>query len=245
VWIVSPDVSAEACGRVGCGSGSAIGACGRCLWRVGVRPAGGSAGGGGELFELGERGSELWGLRPRVLQAQLRAAAVERESGGDVQQLVAQSFRFGSGEIAVEQERLGPDEQVVREHHDLDPYLVERELFERHVRQPGVLVVTDPVLHPGALTVATLDRREVLIVLIGEDRLEAVAVVVGEGELSGCGRSRRTINLEPSGQPDSSTCSVISTTSPFSRSLPSWSRAGTQASSGISRIAWRTGSVRS
>jgi hypothetical protein len=38
----------------------------------------------------------------------------------------------------------------------------------------------------------------------------------------GCGRSRRTINLDPSGQAERSTISVITPTSPFSRSVACW-----------------------
>ena len=94
-------------------------------------------------------------------RSQLCAAAVERESGGDVQQSVAQPFGLGLGELAVEQQRLGPDDQVVREHHDLQPHLVERELLERELGQAGVLVVADPVLDPGALAVAALDHGDV------------------------------------------------------------------------------------
>jgi hypothetical protein len=48
---------------------------------------------------------------------------VEGEPGGDVQEPVAQSFRFGLGEFAVEEECLGPDDQVVGENDDLDPDL--------------------------------------------------------------------------------------------------------------------------
>ncbi len=59
--------------------------------------------------------------------------AGEREPAGDVQQLVAQSLGLGLGEFSGEGECLGPDDQVVREHHDLQPYLVERELFEREL----------------------------------------------------------------------------------------------------------------
>ena len=108
---------------------------------------------------------------------------MEREPGGDVQQSVAQPFRLGFGELAVEQQRLGPDDQVVREHHDLQPHLVERELLERELRKAGVLVVADPVLDAGALAVTALEDGDVLVGLVGEDRLEAVAVVVGERQL--------------------------------------------------------------
>ena len=97
-----------------------------------------------------------------MLEAQLAAAAVEREPGGDVQQPVAQPLGLGLGELAVEQQRLGPDDQVVREQHDLQPHLVERERLERELRQAGVLVVADAVLDVGVLAVAALDDRDVL-----------------------------------------------------------------------------------
>jgi hypothetical protein len=104
----------------------------------------------------------------------------------------------------------------VRKHHDLQPHLVKRDLLERELGQAGVLVVADPILDVRVLAVAALRDGDVLIGLVGEDRLEAVAVVVGERQLApGCGRSRRTISLERSGQEDRSTLSVISATCPF------------------------------
>ena len=116
-----------------------------------------SAGGGGERFEPLEGGEQRLGPRPVVLQAQLRASAVKCEAAGDVQQPVAQPLRLGLGKLAVEQQRLGPDDQVVREHDDLQPHLVERERLERELRQAGVLVVADAVFDVRALAVAALD----------------------------------------------------------------------------------------
>src|SRR4051812_19636889 len=127
--------------------------------------------GGGEGFELLERGEQLCRPWPVVLEAQLAAAAVECEPTGDVQQPVAQPFGLGLGELAVEQQRLGPDDQIVREQHDLQPQLVERERLERELRQARVLVVADAVLDLGALAVAALDDRGVLVGLVGEDSL--------------------------------------------------------------------------
>jgi hypothetical protein len=153
-------------------------------------------------------------------------ASGEREAGGDVQQPVAQPFGFGAGQFAVERQGLGPDEQVVGEHHDLDPHLVERELLERQLGQAGVLVVTDAVLDPGALAVTTLQDCDVRVGLIGQDRLEAVpSWSVNESCAPGCGRSRRTITREPAGQEPGSTRSVSSTTCPLQRADPSWSSA--------------------
>ena len=63
----------------------------------------------------------------------------------DVRQLVGQPLGLGLGQLTVEQQRLGPDEQIVGEDDDLQPHLVESELLERELAQAGVLVVADPV----------------------------------------------------------------------------------------------------
>ena len=115
-----------------------------------------SAGCGWERFEPFERGLELCDPGPGVLEVELGASAGEREPAGDVQQPVADSLGFGLGQFPVEDERLGPDDQVVREHHDLQPDLVERERLERELGQSGVLVVADPVLDVRVLAVAAL-----------------------------------------------------------------------------------------
>ena len=108
---------------------------------------------------------------------------------------------------------MGPDDQVVREHHDLQPHLVERERLERELGQAGVLVVADAVLDARALAVATLEDGDVGVGLVGEDRLEAVPVVVGERQLRAGVRDARggRSPANPSGQAQRSTRSVIST----------------------------------
>ncbi len=75
------------------------------LWALGVGwdlvPArGGSGRGWCERFEAFERGEELGDPWPGALEMQLCAAAGECEAPGDVQQLVAQSFGLGFGELA-------------------------------------------------------------------------------------------------------------------------------------------------
>ncbi len=60
----------------------------------------------------------------------------EREPGGDVEEAVPQAFRFGFGELAVKAECLGPDDQVVREHHDLGPHLVQSDALNENLARP-------------------------------------------------------------------------------------------------------------
>jgi hypothetical protein len=100
-----------------------------------------------------------------------------------VQQLVAQPFQFGLREVPVQAERLGPDEQVVREADDLQPGLVHREVLERELAQTGRLVLTDAVLDVCVLAVPALDHADIGVGLVGQDRLEVVPVHVGERQL--------------------------------------------------------------
>jgi hypothetical protein len=177
---------------------------------------------------------------------ELCAPAGEREPARDVQEPVAQPLGLCLGELPVEHERLGPDEQVVREHHDLQPHLVEREVLERELGQAGVLGVADPVLDPGALAMPALDLGDVLVGLVGEDRLEAVAVVVGERQLR-AGVGALTANDQPgtfgpAGELDAVGDLDDLAVLPFASVLV---KRRTQASAGVSRIARRTVSVRS
>jgi hypothetical protein len=143
----------------------------------------GSAGRRGDGLEFLKRREQLARPGPCALEMQLCLAAVEREAAGDVQQPVAQRLRFSGGELALKTERLGPDDQVVGEQHELDPHLVHRECFEWQFGQAGVFVIADAVLDPGALAVAPFDHRDVGVGLVGEDCLEAVAVQVAKGQL--------------------------------------------------------------
>ena len=135
---------------------------GGLLWR-GLRGGWWSAGRGGERLELLERGLQCVGPWPGCGEVQLAAPSGEREPCGDVQEPVTQALGLGFGELSVEHERLGPDEQLVREHHDLQPHFVERERLERELRQAGVLVVADAVLDPGALTVTSLQHGDLRV----------------------------------------------------------------------------------
>jgi hypothetical protein len=161
--------------------------------------------GGWECIESPIGGAELAGPGPGALDVQLRLACGERESGGEVEQPVAQSFGLSVGELALEHQRLGPDDQVVREPHDLQPHLIERELLEREL---GPVSLSSRIRSStrARSAVPTLDHRDVLVGLVGEDRLEAVAVVVGERELRAVVRALagddQPRSLRPGGQID-------------------------------------------
>jgi len=108
---------------------------------------------------------------------------VEGEPRGEVQETVAQPRRFAAGELALEQERLGPGDQVVGCQHELEPDRVHLEVAEGEVLEAGVLIVADVVLDAGALAMAALQGGDVGLGLVGQEDPEAVAVVIGEGEL--------------------------------------------------------------
>ena len=77
---------------------------------------------------------------------------------------------------------MGPDDEVVREAHDLQPDLVVSEVAEREVAQAGVFVVADVVLDASAAAVIAFELGD-RSGLVGEDGLAAVPVVVGERQL--------------------------------------------------------------
>jgi len=107
---------------------------------------------------------------------------VEGQAGGDVQQAVAQALGFGVGELAGQQQALGPGDQVVGDEHELKPDAVVLEVAEGQVAQACVLVVADVVLDASTATMTALDLGDVAA-LVGEDRLEAVALDIGEAQL--------------------------------------------------------------
>ena len=175
------------------------GACrGGCCWWW-------SAGGGvsrwwRERFERVEGGGEVGGPGPAAAGEAWRGgrgrrAGRRREGGG------SEAAWARPGELAGEQERLGPGEQVVREQDELEPDAVVLEVAEGKLRRPVSLS-----LRMWSSTRARARWRRssaaILVGLVGEDRLEAVAVwSVNDSWAPGCGRSRRTITREPSGQP--------------------------------------------
>ena len=108
-----------------------------------------------------------------MVQGQLAASrqvglsAGADDVAGGVEQAVAEPFRFGGGEVAVEGEQAGPGEQVVGDEGELQPGVVDRERVRRQVGESGGFGVAD--LSFGAAA-AAVERFEVGDVGVGRGR---------------------------------------------------------------------------
>ena len=72
------------------------------------------------------------------------------ESGGDVEDPVAEGFGFGTGEVTGEADELGPGEQIRREECDGGPCLVAGVVLEWRVEHPVAFPAAHAVLNAGA-----------------------------------------------------------------------------------------------
>jgi hypothetical protein len=131
----------------------------------------------------GERLGQLDCPWPGALQAQDDPAGMVDDPGGCVPQPVAQRLGLGHGQLAVQQQGLGPAAKVLGGKDQLEPDGVAAQKVEREVAKPGGLGAADAVFDPGALAVTQLQPGQVGVVLIGKEDLEAVALVVGEAQL--------------------------------------------------------------
>jgi hypothetical protein len=86
-----------------------------------------------------------------------------RVSRADVEQSLAQRLGFGLGQVAVQQQVLGPGEQVDGEHDHCEPAGVDRERPRGEVAQAGVLRGADVVLDSGVGAVAGVEVRELVL----------------------------------------------------------------------------------
>ena len=116
-------------------------------------------------------------------QVQGAAAAGAGEAAGDVEQAVAEPFRFREREFALEHEQPQPGEQVLGEQRELEPGLVGLERLEGQPAEPELLRFLDAVLDAGVQAVAALELGDVCVGLVGEEALVAVPVGVGEAQL--------------------------------------------------------------
>ena len=72
-----------------------------------------SARGWWQREQAGEGGGQCVGPGPAALQVQRRAAGVERQAGGGVQQSVAQRLGLADCQLVVERKPLGLGDQVL------------------------------------------------------------------------------------------------------------------------------------
>ena len=136
-----------------------------------------------ERVDAVERVDEWCGPGPVVGDAESVAAPAAHELPRGVQQAVAQSFWFGFGEVAVEDEELGPREEVLRDADEGEPCLVDGEARGGQVVHAGVFGVADASFDASAAAVERFEVGDVVVGAVGDEDLEAVPVDVGEGQL--------------------------------------------------------------
>ena len=90
--------------------------------------AGGRSGAVSETVAAVERLDELGGPWPSGGESEPGLAAGAGDHAGSVEEGVAESFRFGSGEVTVEAQQLAPHEQVVGDEGGGQPGLVDLEV---------------------------------------------------------------------------------------------------------------------
>jgi hypothetical protein len=115
------------------------------------------AGSGGRLWQgcdSGERGGDFCCPGPGFGGAESGLSGGAGDSGGDVQEPVAQRLGFSGGQGAVEEEQLGPGEQVDGGEGELQPGGVDGEDTGREPAEAGVLAGADAVSDAGVAAVA-------------------------------------------------------------------------------------------
>ena len=119
------------------------------------------------MVDAVERGDEVGGPGPGGGEPAGGSSAGAGDAGGGVEQAVAEPFRFGVGEVAVEGEQPGPGEQVVGAEDELQPGVVDGERVRWQVGEAGGFGVAD--LSFGAAA-AAVERFEVGDVGVGAGR---------------------------------------------------------------------------
>jgi hypothetical protein len=121
--------------------------------------------------EAAERDDELVGPGPACGDLDEGAAAAVDDPGGGVEESVAQQFRLGLGQGSVEQDGLGPSDQVGGGQRELQPDSVDRELSGREPAQPGLFGGADAVLDSGVGAVPGLQERKLPLLGVGGQAL--------------------------------------------------------------------------
>ena len=144
---------------------------------------------GCECGEAVEGAGELVAPGPGGWEVQRAASSGAGEPAGDVEEAVAEPFRFRAREFALEHEQPEPSEQVLREQDELEPGLVGFECLEGQPAEPELLRFLDPVLDAGVQAVARFEPGDVLVGLVGEEALVAVRRVFAWFGACRCQRS--------------------------------------------------------
>ena len=134
------------------------------------------SGGFGDCGDRVEYGDDGGCPGPRFGDFHPSPAATADQPGGDVQEAVAQRFRFTrceNGGVAGACQHPRPGHQVSGEHDRDEPRLVEGELPGRKLAESGVFGVSDPVLHSGVGAVSGLEELELAGGGVGDERLVA------------------------------------------------------------------------
>ena len=142
-------------------------------------------------------------------------AAVEGKPRGDVQEPIAQALGLAACELTREQQGLGPGDQIVAMSTSSSQTAFISKSRNGEVPEAGVLVTSDLVLDHCPLAVTALEHRDVGA-LLGRSRRPRSRWPSWSVNVScapGWGRSRRTIQREPSGHSPRSMRWVISATS--------------------------------
>ena len=95
------------------------------------------------------------------------AVAAAHDLGGGVQQSVTQQLRLSLRKSSVEQDGLGPRQQVSGSQRQLQPDGVDGELTGREPAQPGLFGGANVVLDPGVRAVPGLQKRELPDLSVG------------------------------------------------------------------------------
>lgn len=130
------------------------------------------------------------------VEAEPEPATAVEQAAGDVQQPVAQCLWLGSGQgrKIVQEDRLGPGEQVGGEHDGGQPGGVDGERPAGEAAQAGVCAGAEAVLDPGVGAVAGVEEGQLPDCGVGGEAWVAPAVAVFEGVQLGAG-------VRPFGEP--------------------------------------------
>lgn len=108
-----------------------------------------SAGGSGQCGEAVEGRGQFVAPGPGCRYSQAEVSAAAGETGGDVQQSVAELLRLGSDQLRVQQQHAHPGQQINRSEAEFEPDGVDAEVAGGEAAEAGGLAAPDAVLDSG------------------------------------------------------------------------------------------------